>query len=267
MDKTIYEAALSGEFETVKAHIDRGFDVATRNQDGLTALHCAAIGCNSTDVNKSLATINLLVKAGSPVNATIHDGRTALYLAAEFSPAVEPLRLLVDSGAEVDIRDSHGNHIVKNAKCKEVKEYLSHLTDYHQPPSRRLLESARLSARQWATEKKRVDMVFDELSRAGVVALQDAGTTQEDGFSDSTEEFLARGGVEAGLIGFCFITRQDMNRARRTSQLPVGFWGAPDGEPQSMIRVGRQVVRAFRSKGFAVEWDDTPTMRPIVLVG
>lgn len=99
------------------------------------------------------------------------------------------------------------------------------------------------------------------LSQSGLVALQDAGTTQEDGFSDCAEASRAHGGLDAGLRGFCFYTRQDLNRAKRTSQLTLAFWRAPDGAPQAMSQVGEHVVDAFRKNGFLVDWNGTPARR------
>jgi bifunctional non-homologous end joining protein LigD len=122
----------------------------------------------------------------------------------------------------------------------------------------------KLQAAEWRAAKLHIDRVFDALSRSGVVALQDAGTTQEDGFSDCAEEFRARGGIGAGLHGFCYYTRQDLNRAKRSSQLPLAFWAAPDGAPEAMERVGQLVVDAFRKAGFIVDWNGSPSLRPTV---
>lgn len=264
MEKNIFEAARSGELEMVKAHLDQSVDLASRNQYGFTALHCAAMGCNTVIEQKASAVIDLLLKAGSPVNATSRDGRTALYLAAEFSPTVKPLKLLIAAGAETDVRDDHGNHIVANAMAKEVQEFLSGLTGHPIPTPPLELESVKLSASEWRTAKSHIDKVFNELSQSGLVTLQDAGTTQEDGFSDCAEEFRARGGFEAGLAGFCFYTRQDQNRAKRTSHLPMAFWGAPSGASDAMLQVGQQVVDAFRQSGFIVDWNNSFSMRPTV---
>ncbi|MEQ1752459.1 MAG: ankyrin repeat domain-containing protein [Prosthecobacter sp.] len=208
--------------------------------------------------------IKILLKAGSPVDATSNDSRTALYLAAEFSPTVEPLRLLIQAGATADVCNAHGNHIVTNAMREEVQKFLSVLTGHPLPAPRVEIADVKLNAPEWRKAKLRIDEVFDALSRSGLVVLQDAGTTQEDGFSDCAEEFQARGGFVAGLLGFCFYTRQDLSRAKRTSQLLLAFWGAPDGAPDSMLRVGQQVVAAFRENGFAVDWNGSSSMRPTV---
>jgi hypothetical protein len=46
--------------------------------------------------------------------------------------------------------------------------------------------------------------------------------------------------------------------------LSVGFWGAPEGGDDDMVRVGRRVAGAFRDAGFEVEWNETAGMRPAV---
>jgi bifunctional non-homologous end joining protein LigD len=263
MSKDIFDAARSGEIETVKAQLAQGIDLTATNQYGFSALHCAAVACNSVDEQKALAVLDLLLEAGSPVDATSRDGRTALYLAAEFSPTLAPLKALIQAGAKVDVRNAHGVHIVTNAMAKEVQGFLSDLTGHPIPP-RRVLKPVKLSSAEWRAAKVHIDKVFDALSQSGLVALQHAGTTQEDGFSDCAEAFRARGGIGTGLRGFCFYTLQDLNRAKRTSQLSLAFWGAPDGAPEAMARVGQQVVDAFRKNGFMVDWNGSPSMRPTV---
>jgi len=121
-----------------------------------------------------------------------------------------------------------------------------------------------MNAKQWREAKAKIDSVFDRLSECGLVTLQDAGQTQSDGFSDCAEVFRDRGGEDAGLHGFCFYTRQDLNRAKRTSHLTLAFWGAPEGQPEDMEKVGRLIVDAFRGSGFAVDWDGSGGMRPTV---
>jgi len=213
-----------------------------------------------------VALVKTLIDAGAPVNAVARDGRTVLFMAAEFSRWVEPLKLLIEAGANPDVRNSHGVHIVTNSNVKEVQEFLSMVTGQPVPPPRVQFPSIKMSATEWRQMKTKLDAVFASLTAGGLVVLQDAGTTQEDGFADCAEAFRARGGEAAGLTGFCFYTRQDLNRAKRTSQLALAFWAAPSGEHDAMVKVGRQVVDAFGKSGFAVNWDESPSMRPIVFL-
>lgn len=258
MSSDNFDAARCGDIETLRTHLNRGVDLTAENRYGFKALHCAVMACNSVDEHKALEVIELLLKAGSPVNATNRDGRTALYLAAESARTIAPLKLLLQAGATVDADTARGRNIVANARAKEVQKFLSELTGQPIPPPRIELKAAKLSAAEWRAAKRHIGEIFAGLSQSGLVALQNAGTTQEDGFDDCAEEFRARGGVGAGLRGFCFYTSQDLSRAKRTSQLSLAFWGAPDGAAEAMSKVGQEVVEPFRRRGFLVVWNGSP---------
>ena len=120
--------------------------------------------------------------------------------------------------------------------------------------------SSKLRKSEWRAVRDRVTVVFDALAADGIVALHEAGQTQEDGFADCAEASDGR----AGVIGFCFYTRQDAKRAKRARRLALAFWGAPGGDPEDMERVGTMVVAAFRRHGFVVQWDGTGATRPVV---
>lgn len=261
----IFAAARAGDVKTVRACLAAGADPTSLNEYGFTALQCAAMGANQTEAAKILAVLKELLEAGSPLEAAGSDGRTALYLAAEFSPTVDAVQLLLDAGAQADIYDQHGSHIITNAMTPEVQALLSHVTGIPVPSAAAAPpEPIKMKLGEWRAAKRRIDAAFDALSKRGLVALQDAGYTQSDGFSDCAEVFHESGGQDAGLHGFCFYTRQDLNRAKRTGQLTLAFWGAPDGQPKDMERVGELIVEAFRSDGFEVEWDGSGGTRPTV---
>lgn len=263
--RKIFSAVDKGDVKAVRACIDADADMAALSKQGFTALQLAAISTNTLPLDTSLAMLRMLIDAGSPLELASADGRTALYLAAEFSEAVEPVQMLLDAGAKADICDSHGNHITENAGAEDVAELLAQVTGKPVPePEAPEPEPEKMDAKQWRDAKARIDTVFEALTKAGLVTLHDAGQTQSDGFSDSSEAFRERGGAKAGLHGFCFYTRQDLNRAKRTSQLPLAFWGAPKGEGPDMKRVGTLVVEQFRDAGFVVRWNGSGAMRPEV---
>ncbi|ADU38019.1 DUF6891 domain-containing protein [Variovorax paradoxus] len=263
--KKIFEAAREGDVQTVRACIEAGADMAAVNKQGFTALQCAAMGSNQTEVEPNLAVLRLLLEAGSPLEYISTDGRTALYLAAEFAPTTDAVQLLLDAGANADVSDSHGNHVTVNAMMEEVVELLARVTGKPIPePPPPEPDPVKMTTAQWRAAKARIDEVFDVLTKAGLVALQDAGQTQSDGFSDCSEAFHERGGEAAGVHGFCFYTRQDLNRAKRSSQLSLAFWGAPKGADADMLRVGELIVERFRKAGFEVRWNGAAAMRPEV---
>lgn len=262
---SIFVAAREGDVEQVRACLAAGADPAAVNDYGFTALQSAAMGANDTDIAQNLAVLALLIEAGSPLEFK-REGRTALYLAAEFAPSTDAVQLLIDAGAHADIRDDHGNHITVNAMMPEVQQLLSTLTGVALLEPQPEPEPVKLSAAQWRAAQRKLDALFTALTQAGLVALQDAGTTQSDGFADCSEHFHERGGAAAGLHGFCFYTRQDRNRAKREGRLDLAFWGAPEGADPDMLRVGELIVRAAESAGLSVTWNGSSAVRPTLVL-
>ena len=260
----IFEAARKGDVATVKHCIAAGININAKNDYHFTALHCAIMGANTANEENIIEIIQALINAGSHLEQMGGGGRTALYLAAEFSKSVAPVQTLLNAGAQANVYDEHGNHIVINAMNKNVQSLLSQITGVAVPPLKIEIPAIKMTSAQWSAAKRRIDTVFDALTQAGLVTMHNAGTTQEDGFSDCAEEFRARGGVQANLQGFCFYSRQDLNCAKRTSQLPLSFWGSPEGAPKDMERVGKQIVDTFKNAGFRVDWNGTGNMRPTI---
>ncbi|MFF2846379.1 DUF6891 domain-containing protein [Streptomyces sp. NPDC058001] len=262
----VFEAARTGDLVGLRAALAAGADAAATDAQGWAPLHLAAAGAQ-TDPAAATAVLAELLDAGALVEQPGGDGRTALYLAAEFSPTTQPVELLLARGANPDITDGHGNHITVNAWTPEVTALLTAAagrgpgalaagsTPESSPPERKL------SLREWRAAKQRINDVFDQLTSAGFVALAGAGSTQSDGFDDCHEAASTRGD---GLVGFCYYTRQDAKHARETGQLSLAFWGAPDGSTPRMEHAGELVVRAFRAAGFGVDWDGTATLRPAI---
>ncbi len=257
----IFDAARSGDVQRVRACLEAGADPAAVNEYGFTALQLAAMGANSTEIAENLAVLKLLIDAGSPLEYQ-RDGRTALYLAAEFAPSTDAVQLLIAAGARVDISNAQGNHITVNAMMPEVQELLSALTGVPLAEPEPELEPVKLSAAQWRAAQARLNVLFEALTQAGLVALQDVGTTQSDGFDDCSQVFHERGGAAAGLQGFCFYTRQDRNRAKQEGRLDLAFWGAPEGADADMLRVGELIVRAADAAGLPATWNGSSARRP-----
>jgi uncharacterized protein len=107
-------------------------------------------------------------------------------------------------------------------------------------------------------------LLFEQLDSAGLVALQNAGYTQSEGFTDCSELYRERGGRRARLQGFCWYTEQDRDGLKATGELHLAFWGAPKGQDPDMRRVGQLIVDIFRKAGYHVDWDGTGGSRPVV---
>ncbi|MEE1844104.1 ankyrin repeat domain-containing protein [Streptomyces sp. NPDC086796] len=267
----VFEAAHHGDVRAVRAALDAGCDVIAVDAYGWSPLHRAAMGAEA-DPARAAAVLAALLDAGAPVEQPGGDGRTALYLAAEFSQSPEAVELLISRGADPDVSDGHGNHVTVNAWVPEVAALLGAAAG-SAPPAPAEAEPVperRLSRAEWRAAEKRIGAVLDGLGAVGFVALADAGTTQSDGFDDCSEAAGERaGGLDDpdgpdGLVGFCYYTRQDAARARRTGHLLLAFWGAPDGSTRAMERAGGLVVGAFRGAGFRVRWNGTGDGRPSV---
>jgi len=262
----IFDACREGNIKFVKNKLSQDVDLSELNDYGLTALHCAAIGSDGTNPKINLEILKLLIEAGSELEMKSSDGRTALYLLAEFSQTIAPVQYLIDQGAETDIYDVHGNSIVENAMMPDVQELLSKLTGFAIPeepePSP---EPVKMKSKNWKKAKVDIDLVFEKLNASNLIALQDAGYTQSDGFSDCSEAFYKNPQKDT-IKGFCFYTRQDLERAKETSMLMLGYWGAPDGEDKSTESIGNLIIETFKQANFNVQWSGKASDRPYVLL-
>lgn len=109
------------------------------------------------------------------------------------------------------------------------------------------------------TDNDRLDRVFAELNRTGVIALQNAGTTQEDGLSDVAEDYQARED-RAAVTGWCYYHGQDIETAMASGELFLAF-GAVDGDRDKARAVAVRIRTVLEQAGFRVEWDGDPERR------
>lgn len=254
----------------VRALLEAGVDPASIDDQRRTALHHAALGTrgNRAKTKRSLAVMELLLEAKCPLEAKDSGGATPLFVAATFASSVAPLQLLLDKGARADVSDAHGNHILENANSPHIQRFLSRVigkpVPIPSPDPIDALQSVPLSASQWRTAKRRIEVVFNALASEGLVALHNAGDMQADGFADCSEIYRDRGGRRAGLHGFCWYSAQDVATAKWSSRLCLCFWGAPRGAEKDMVRVGSIIVDTFRAHGYLVVWDGSGGRRPVV---
>jgi hypothetical protein len=108
------------------------------------------------------------------------------------------------------------------------------------------------------TDCDRLDAVFAELARGGVIALQNAGYTMSDGYSDVAERLAERDRDQ--VKGYCFYHGQDLERAVAGGGLMLAF-GNLDAEPAGKHAVGELVAVALRKAGFEVDWNGDPEKR------
>ena len=95
------EACEEGRVDTVRALIELGADVNYKDRDGQTALHHAA---SFSKEQEAVEMTGLLVAAGADVNAVNESGTAPLHF-AQHAACVD---LLVDAGADLEVRDGEG---------------------------------------------------------------------------------------------------------------------------------------------------------------
>ncbi len=110
------------------------------------------------------------------------------------------------------------------------------------------------------TDCDRLDRVFASLNEQGIVAIQNAGYTQSDGFSDAKEAYVAAGGEDSKIAGYCFYHRQDLERAVKGEGLWLAFGCFAGGDGRG-VGVGQRVAAEAEAGGFATRWDGTVAKR------
>lgn len=111
------------------------------------------------------------------------------------------------------------------------------------------------------TDCDRLSDAFRDLNRKGIVALENAGYTQSDGYGDVREAWndLPR---KSGVVGYCFYHGQDLERAVAGEGLFLAFGPIdPAKEETEGPRVGRMIVEELALNDLAAEWDGTFSQR------
>jgi len=106
----------------------------------------------------------------------------------------------------------------------------------------------------------RLDSLFEDLNRSGIIALQNAGYTVSDGISDMTERYEELGGEKSGVVGYCLYHGQDLERAVDGKGLLLTF-GDIRGDDEKGLKVSETIRDKAVEHGFKVEWDGSLTTR------
>ncbi len=106
--------------------------------------------------------------------------------------------------------------------------------------------------------RKRLRAAFEELKTRGILALENAGYTQSDGWSDANEiatKLDAAGKCPRAAV---FYYGQDTARGRRGEGLYLTFGSyARKHADKDSVAVGRLIVEVLKAHGFDPEWDGT----------
>jgi ankyrin repeat protein len=151
--QSLFEALRQGELTKVRAAIEAGVDVNSRDADSNTLLMQAAVYATRADLefllahgadvnaaNKAghtalmrampdLAKIKLLVEHGANVNAVSSSGNTPLLLAAHIRSAEEVVRYLIQKGADLKAVGGTGSDAVQLAATQGASRNLKVLLD------------------------------------------------------------------------------------------------------------------------------------------
>ena len=104
------------------------------------------------------------------------------------------------------------------------------------------------------TDCDKLDRIFDTLNQRGIVAIQNAGYTQSDGYDD-VMEMHADSENPGANIGYCYFHGQDLERAVAGGGLFLSFGPIdPDKEQTEGAKVGQVIVGLLQDAGFAVQW-------------
>jgi len=117
------------------------------------------------------------------------------------------------------------------------------------------VEVLREEQRSWPAETDcdRLERAFAWLREHGIIALQNAGYTQSDGYEDVRE---AHACAPDGIIGYCFFHGQDLESAIESGGLTLAFGPIDPREEQGQgLEIARRIVSALEANGLQTQWN------------
>ena len=116
-------AAESGKVVAISELLNRELDVDIRDSRGRTALHCATISAHTH-------AMQVLLKAGAEVNAICHEQCTPLHYAVVLERPLEVVRFLLVNGANTEKRSRSRLTVLHHAARMNSEEVLILLLDH-----------------------------------------------------------------------------------------------------------------------------------------
>ncbi|MCY1018577.1 DUF6891 domain-containing protein [Pyxidicoccus sp. MSG2] len=139
----------------------------------------------------------------------------------------------------------------------ELGESSGVLTEQLQDHARKLLQEQRVREAGWSepTLNDAIDSAFDELNQRGIVALENAGYTMSDGWSDVNEVASYQDTPPRGAV---FYHGQDLERGVAGQGLMLAFGAYENNSAKhaaASLAIGREVCEVLGRHGVKTEWN------------
>lgn len=248
---SLFKAIEKNNLDLVVACLAQSIDLSKKDAYGFTALHKAIMG--DTSGNSYFDIVKLLVAAGADVNQLADDGRTPIFLAAEFCTDIDVIKYLLAQGADPKIHDAFDHNIVENAWSEDIKQFLSEITGFPVPvpPPPPKYKNKKISKLGWKNISRELENAFNQLQQKNIVALQNIGYTQSDAIADVLE-YADKHQSEKDYLGYCFYTEQDKERALSSGSL---FLSYDRLQPNvNSTEIAQTILETLESFGFELEY-------------
>jgi len=107
------------------------------------------------------------------------------------------------------------------------------------------------------TDCDRLDTAFSKMIDRGIIAIQNAGYTQSDGYDD-VRDLYSQHKEKKSVLGYCFYHGQDLERAASSGELFLAFGPIDPAEEQTIgITVGNIIRKELENVELPVKWDGT----------
>jgi hypothetical protein len=107
------------------------------------------------------------------------------------------------------------------------------------------------------TDCDRLDSAFMAMNQRGIIAIQNAGYTQSDGY-DEVGEVFSNHPDQDSVRGYCFYHEQDLHCVMENGELRFAFGPVDPADEQTLgIEVGNIVREELIRAGFTVQWNGT----------
>jgi hypothetical protein len=137
---------------------------------------------------------------------------------------------------------------------EEVGEYDEDLIEELEKHAKRLFKKERAQEAGWRerTVNDNIDDAFAELNERGILALENAGYTQSDGWTEVLEAAAHESSRPRGAI---YYSGQDLENAVAGEGLTLAFGSLTEDTEAASVAIAREAYDTLWLYGVPVEWD------------